>query len=165
MHCNLASYEVLSWFLSLPWDYKTYTAKVLILICKVEEFVAGIEILETLRLVYAIQYPYNPDTRVGEGNLTKFLTSGCHIVKVFLYLPYINTFECVWSMNHFHFLLYGGNLVGCQCGGSPIGNVLQSWRLVSCLLEFHAVSIWATRIVISVRNFSHFDSILIFLHF
>ena len=54
MHCNLASYEVLSWFLSIPWDYKTYTAKVLILICKVEEFVAGIEILETLRLVYTI---------------------------------------------------------------------------------------------------------------
>ena len=89
-------------------------------------------------------------------------------------------------MNHFHFLLHGGNLVGCQCGGSPpnnyfsallvlifmmgpsadpIGNVLQSWRLVSCLLEFHAVSIWATRIVINVRNFSHLDSILIFLHF
>ena len=39
--------------------------------------------LETLRLVYAIQYPYNPDTRVGEGNLTKFLTSDYHIVKVF----------------------------------------------------------------------------------
>ena len=75
MHCNLASYEVLSWFLSLPWDYK------------VEEFVAGIEILETLRLVYAIQYPYNPDTRVGEGNLTKFLTSDCHIVKVFYLFP------------------------------------------------------------------------------
>ena len=88
MHCNLASYEVLSWFLSLPWDYKTYTAKVLILICKVEEFVAGIEILETLRLVYAIQYPYNPDTRVGEGNLTKFLTLDCHIVKVLIFPLY-----------------------------------------------------------------------------
>ena len=69
------------------------------------------------------------------------------------------------SPNFLPFLLLICKLEEFAAGDWNIGNVLQSWRLVSCLLEFHAVSIWATRIVISVRNFSHFDSILIFVHF